>query len=181
MVKIRRFNEAITDIFEYDIRNITPKYLTIISGDITDINGMLIDPKTGMSTNIPCRYKLGNIMSDAVYQITYDRDFDIDGIADTLEIDLGPIHSDGEKDFHLNVEITLGNFIAAGFNVKSPNIVDPYQYTSYHSKMDPTNTVFALTRESLEDLCRFFNHFDGIKVTPSDLKFLDSKDNFTDL
>jgi len=145
MVKIRRFNEALTDIFEYDIRNITPKYLTIISGDITDINGMLIDPK------------------------------------DTLEIDLGPIHNAEEKDFHLNVEITLGNFIASGFNIKSPNIVEPYQYTSYHSKMDPSNTVFALTRESLEDLCRFFNHFDGIKVTPSDLKFLDSKDNFTDL
>lgn len=181
MVRIKRFNESVTDIFEYDIRNITPRNLTIIKGDITDLNGMVLDPKTGKSTGIPCKYKLGNIMSDPVYQITYDRDFDIDGIPDTLEIDVGPIHNDGEKDFHLNVEITFGDLIVSGFDIKSPNNVNPYQYTSYHSKMDPSNTVFALTDESLYELCKFFNHFDGVKVGPGDFKFLDSKDNFTDL
>ena len=181
MVKIKRFNENLQNLFEYDIRNIAPKYITVVKGDTTDIHGMLIDTLTGKSTDTPCRYKLGNIMSDPVFQITYDRDFDANGVPDTLEIDIGPIHNDGDKEFHLNVEITFGDLIASGFDIKPPNTVRPYQYTSYHSKMDPSNTVFALTDESLQVLCQFFCHFDGVRVTPEDFKFLDARDNFTDL
>ena len=178
MFKVKRFNDF-TDLYEFDLRKIAPKSLTIIKGDITDINGYLKDPKTGESTNILCTYKLGNIMSNVVEQITYDRTFDMDGIPDTLEIDLGPYHQENENNkFHLNVEITLGDLIVSGFDIKSPNTVNTYQYTSYHSKMDPSNTVFALTDESLKELCKFFNCFDEIKVTPQDFKFLDSRDNF---
>jgi len=157
---------------------ILPKSLTIIKGDITDINGYLKDPKTGESTNILCTYKLGNIMSNVVEQITYDRAFEMDAIPDTLEIDLGPYHQENENKFHLNVEITLGDLIVSGFDISSPNLVKPYQYTSYHSKMDPSNTVFALSTESITELCKFFNYFNGIRVTPENFKFLDATDNY---
>jgi hypothetical protein len=177
MSKVKKFNDFI-NLYEFDLRKIAPKSLTIIKGDITDMNGYLIDPKSGKQTNILCTYKLGNIMSNVVEQITYDRTFDIDGIPDTLEIDLGPYHRENDKTFHLNVEITFGDLIVSGFDISSPNLVKSYQYTSYHSKMDPSNTVFALSTESISELCKFFNYFNGIRVTPENFKFLDATDNY---
>ena len=45
--------------------------------------------------------------------------------------------------------------MACEFSVEEPNIVDVIEYTSYGSKFDPSDTVFALTDESLQKFINF--------------------------
>jgi len=161
-------------IYEADWRKFVPDSLTVIKGDSTDINGYIIDTKTKQTTNKLLRYKLGNIMSNLVHQVTYDNDFDFPGLPDTLELDIAFIKNENDKEFEMNVEITFGDLVAAGFNIKTPNKISPYFYTSYHSKTDPSETVFAFDEESLQKLLVFFNRFDNIKLERKDLNFLDS-------
>jgi hypothetical protein len=137
------------------------------------MNGYLLDPKTQKPTNQLCKYKQANIMADLVMQVTYERDFDFFGIPDTLEFDMTILNPD-QEDFEMSVEITFGDMVAAGFEIKNPNQFKIHQYTSYHSKTDPSNTVFGFTETSLNKLIGFFNHFDGLRVTRSDLNFLDN-------
>jgi hypothetical protein len=161
-------------IYEIDWHSIVPDKLVVIKGDTTDINGYIIEPKTKERTTQLCEYKVGNIMSDLVYQITYDNNFNFPGIPDTLEIDVAILKDENENHFEINVEITFGNLIVSGFNIDAPNKVTPYQYTSYHSKNDPSNTVFAFNEESLQKLLTFFNSFDSIHLERKDLNFLDN-------
>lgn len=156
-------------IFEEDWRKFVPNSLVLIKGDITDLNGYLLDTKTLESTNKLCQYKLANIMSDPVYQITYERDFDVMGIPDTIEFDV-TILNDSEISF----EITFGDMIACGFNIKSPNVISVYEYTSFDSLSDPTDTVFAFDEETLNQIVKFINHFENFGVKRSDLNFLDN-------
>jgi len=181
MKYLKSFNEHKVEpsIYEIDWHQIAPDSLVVIKGDTTDINGYILDSKTGKPTNQLCRYKLGNIMSDLVYQVTYDKDFTIPGVPDTLEMDISVTKNEDINKFEMNVEITFGDLISAGFNIISPNIIKPYQYTSYHSKNDPSNTVFAFDEKSIQKLIKFFNTFDAIKVNREDLNFLDNNpDNY---
>lgn len=161
-------------IYEEDWRKFVPDSLIVIKGDITDMNGYLLDPKTSKPTNQLCRYKLGNIMADLVYQITYDRDFELHGVPDTLELDVAIVVPDLEK-FKMSVEVTFGDLVAAGFHIQKPNKFDIYQYTSYHSINDPSDTVFAFDETSLNKIVSFINKFDGLKITRNDLNFLDNR------
>lgn len=176
---LKNFNEhkVSPSIYEVDWHQIAPDSLVVIKGDTTDINGYILDSKTGKPTNQLCRYKLGNIMSDLVYQVTYDNDFTIPGVPDTLEMDISFVKNEDVNKFEMNVEITLGDLISAGFNIISPNIIKPYQYTSYHSKTDPSNTVFAFDEKSIQKLIKFLNTFDAIKVNREDFNFLDNNPN----
>ena len=61
------------------------------------------------------------------------------------------------------------------FSISPPNIIDVIQYTSYHSKFDPSNTVFAFTDESLLEIIKFFNLFTDIHIERNNLNFLDDK------
>ena len=174
MKYLKKFNEHNSEptIYEVDWHQIAPDSLVVIKGDTTDMNGFILD-KNGKSTGQLCRYKLGNIMSDLVYQVTYDNDFDVPGVPDTLEMDISIIKNENENKFEMNVEITFGDLITSGFLIESPNKVSPYQYTSFHSKTDPSDTVFAFDEESLQKLIKFFNRFDSIKLERKDLNFLD--------
>ena len=54
-------------IYEVDWKDFAPKQLIVIKGDITDLNGYLLDPKTRKPTNQLCKYKQANIMSDLIF------------------------------------------------------------------------------------------------------------------
>lgn len=161
-------------IYQQDWKKFVPDSLVLIKGDITDMNGYLLDPETSKPTNQVCRYKLGNLMANQVYQITYDRDFDMLGIPDTLELDVAILNSDDEK-FKLSIEITFGDLVASEFSVQKPNEVEVIHYTSFHSQGDPSNTVFAFSENSLKKLIPFINYFDGLNITRADLNFLDNR------
>lgn len=129
------------------------------------------------------KFKKDNIMlhSDMV-QITYSSTLmsnqeseEIWGSPDTLEFD---IYFAKEDNIVLNVDITYGDAMACEFSVEAPNKVKVVEYTSYHSKFDPSNTVFALVDESLQSFINFLNRFEGMKLKKEDFKFLDQNDNY---
>mgnify|MGYP000441913077 CR=1 FL=1 len=62
--------------------------------------------------------------------------------------------------------------------VEAPNKVKVVEYTSHHSKFDPSKTVFALVDDSLESFVNFLNRFSGMKLKKEDFKFLDQNDNY---
>ena len=131
------------------------------------------------------KFKKDNIMlhSDMV-QITYSstpmdgqESEEIWGSPDTLEFDIYFAKEDNKT--ILNVDITYGDAMACEFSVEAPNKIKVVEYTSYHSKFDPSNTVFALVDESLQSFIDFLNKFSGMKLKKEDFKFLDQNDNYT--
>jgi hypothetical protein len=68
--------------------------------------------------------------------------------------------------------------MACEFYVESPNKVGVIQYTSFRSKMDPSNTIFALDDKSLKSFIDFINRFDGFNLSVSQFNFLDKNDNY---
>jgi hypothetical protein len=129
------------------------------------------------------KFKKDNIMlhSDMV-QITYastpmdnQESEEIWGSPDTLEFD---IYFAKEDNIELNVDITYGDAMACEFSVEAPNKIKVIQYTSYHSKFDPSNTVFGFDDDSLESFVSFLNNFSGMKLKKEDFKFLDQYDNY---
>ena len=151
---LRRFNESF--IYDKKWEEFLPKTLTILASD-------------GSHT-----FTKGNIMLNAnMLQITYNTDEW--GSASTLEIDIY-ISQNGK--FRLDIDITFGDSVVSEFYIESPSKVEVILYTSYHSKFDPNNTVFALEDDSLDNFISFLNRFDGISVKREDFKFLDKYDNY---
>jgi len=127
------------------------------------------------------KYKRGNVMllADTV-QITYDLyPGEKWGIPDTLEFDLYFVRDSESEKIRINVDITYGDLMACEFSIDPPNKINVVQDTTYHSKFDKSNSVFALTDESLNEFINFLNKIDGIKITRGDVKFLDQYDNWT--
>ena len=131
------------------------------------------------------KFKRDNIMlhSDMV-QITYastnidsQESGEIWGSPDTLEFDIYFAKEDSK--IILNVDITYGDAMACEFSIESPNKIKVIEYTSYHSKFDPSNTVFALVDESLQSFINFLNSFSGMKLKKEDFKFLDQYDDYS--
>lgn len=130
------------------------------------------------------KFKKDNIMlhSDMI-QITYSstpmdgqESEEIWGSPDTLEFDIYFAKEDNK--IILNIDITYGDAMVCEFTVESPNKIKVVEYTSYHSKFDPSNTVFALVDESLQSFINFLNRFEGMKLKKEDFKFLDQYDNY---
>jgi len=130
------------------------------------------------------KFKKDNIMlhSDMI-QITYastplnsDEQGEIWGVPDTLEFDVY-FAKDNDK-IRMTVDITYGDLMACEFTLEAPNKVKVVEYTSYHSKFDPSNTVFALVDDSLQSFVNFLNKFEGMKLKKEDFKFLDQYDNY---
>ena len=133
------------------------------------------------------KFKKDNIMlhSDMV-QITYastplnsEDSEEIWGTPDTLEFDIYFTKDDKDGNITLTVDITYGDAMVCEFTIEKPNKIEVIQYTSYHSKFDPSNTVFALVDESLQSFINFLNKFEGMNLKISDFKFLDQYDNYT--
>ncbi len=98
------------------------------------------------------------------------------GEPDTFEIDIEEVFDENNKKIKLIVSMTYGDLEVAGFSIEPPNTVSkPFTFTSFGSKFDPSNTVFALSKKSLSDFCKYINSFGhGIKISPKDLYFLSS-------
>lgn len=157
---LKRFNESIVSIYNPEWENILPDKITVIKGY-----------EDGVKNHV---HKKGNVMLDAnMVQITYDNDEY--GYPDTLEFDIYFSKEDGGK---LDIDITWGDKVVSEFSIEPPNKVSVIQYTSYHSKFDPSNTVFAFDDLSLLKITAFLNKFEGIDIKVNDLKFLDKYDNF---
>jgi hypothetical protein len=132
------------------------------------------------------KFKKNNIMlhSDMV-QITYastpinsDEQGEIWGAPDTLEFDIYFAKDNETNKIRLTVDITYGDAMVCEFSVESPNKIKVIEYTSYHSKFDSSNTVFALVDDSLQSFIDFLNRFEGMKLKKEDFKFLDQYDNY---
>lgn len=125
-------------------------------------------------------FKKGNIMlvGDLV-EISYDSDPENPwGKPDCLEFDLYFAKDNSTGKIRTNIDITYGDLMACEFSIEPPNKINVIQNTTYHSKFDPDNTVFALEDESLDKFIEFLNKFPGIKITRNDVRFLDKYDNW---
>ena len=126
------------------------------------------------------KFKKDNIMLlDDLVQITYDSySGEIWGSPDTLEFDIYFVMNDNDGKMRINIDITYGDLMACEFAIEAPNKVDLVQDTTYHSKFDPSNTVFALDDKSLDNFIVFLNKFPGIQLTRYDIRFLDQLDDY---
>jgi hypothetical protein len=121
-------------------------------------------------------FKLGNVMKNAdMVQVTYENSNNEWGAPSTLEIDF--YFSENPK-MRIDIDITWGEAMACEFYVDSPSKVGVTEYTSFRSKTDPSNTIFALDNNSLKEFVDFLNRFDGFKLDVSQFKFLDQFDNY---
>lgn len=121
-------------------------------------------------------FKLGNIMkhSDMV-QVTYENSNDEWGVPSTLEFDF---YFSKDPKMRIDIDITWGDAMACEFYLDSPDKVGVIEYTSFRSKTDPSNTIFALDDNSLQSFVDFLNRFDGFKLDISQFKFLDRLDDY---
>lgn len=128
------------------------------------------------------KFKKGNIMliGDLV-EISYESDPENPwGKPDCLEFDIYFVKDDNTGKMRIDVDITYGDLMACEFSVEEPNKVNVIQHTTYHSKFDPSNTVFALEDESLKNFINFLNKLNNFKLTTHDLRFLDKYDNWSE-
>jgi len=123
------------------------------------------------------KFKVGNIMkhSDMV-QVTYQNVSNEWGVPDTLEFDFYFSNKDGQM--RMDIDVTWGDAMACEFYLESPSKVGVIEYTSFRSKTDPSNTIFALDDKSLQAFVDFLNRFDWFKLDVSQLNFLDKNDNY---
>jgi len=111
-------------------------------------------------------------------QIIYGND-DLVGEPAQIEFDIYYTFNENRNSIKLTVEITHGDQVVSDFTIEPPNKVNVVQYTSYHSKFDPSNTVFALDDSSLQGFVNYLNAFNhGLSLSVNDFKFLDSRDNY---
>ena len=157
MKHIKSYRVFEASIYDSDWNEIMPKRMTVL--------------KDGEHS-----FKLGNIMkhSDMV-QATYENENAEWGIPSTLELDFYFSHNGHMR---IDIDITWGDAMACEFYVESPNKLGIIEYTSSHSKMDPSNTVFALEDESLKQLIEFINRFEGFNLSRGQFNFLDKYDNY---
>ena len=148
------------NIYDVDLNEILPNELTI--------------QEYGVHT-----FKRGNIMKHSdMFQITYvnvEREW---GYTDTLEIDLYTIQDSSTGLIRFNVDITLGDFVVSEFSLEPPNKINVIQHMTYGTKFCKDCPIFAFTDESIENLTKFLNHFDGIQVNAYDLRFLNNRDDW---
>ena len=125
-------------------------------------------------------FKKGNIMLlDDLVEIGYDSDPENPwGCPDLLEFDVYFVKDNDTNKIRITVDITYGDLMSCEFSIEPPNKVNVIEYTSYHSKFDTSNTVFALEDDSLDSFIEFLNKFNGIKISREDVKFLDKYDNY---
>ena len=182
MKYLRRFNENIS-VYNPEWKKLLPETMTVLKGQEYGVDKWV--------------YKKGNVMLNAdMLQISYY--IDEWTAPDTFEIDIYMVKDDsyekrgdsttlvksgtfdydkniGENipNLRLTVDITFGDEMACEFTIDKINGLRVFQDTTYGSKFDPSNTVFALTEDSLKSLVEFLNRFNhGVVLTLDDFKFL---------
>jgi hypothetical protein len=146
-----------SNIYDIDWKSILPKEMVVL--------------KDGEHS-----FKLGNVMKNAdMVQVTYQNSNNEWVAPSTLEIDF--YFSENPK-MRIDIDITWGEAMACEFYVDSPSKVGVTEYTSFRSKTDPSNTIFAIDNNSLKEFVDFLNKFDGFKLDVSQFKFLDQFDDY---
>jgi len=149
--------ESFTIIYDVDWHSLLPKKMVVL--------------KDGEH-----EFVLGNIMKHAdMVQVTYENKGDEWGIPETLEFDF---YFSQNGHMRIDIDVTWGDSMACEFYIESPGKVGVIEYTSYASKMDPSNTVFALDDDSLNGFVDFLNRFEGFKLDIGQFKFLDKRDDY---
>ena len=168
MKYLKRFGQEEREISIYDKNweKLLPEKLTVIKGY-----------DDGITT---FTFKKGNIMIHSdMLQITYELYPHTEGVPDTLEIDIYFVTNVNSSNIEMDVDITFGDEVVVEFKVTPPNAVNLIQHTTYHSKFDPSNTVFAFDDNSLSEFVSFLNRFDkNMNLTTYDIRFLDKNDNW---
>lgn len=184
MKYLKRFNERIS-IYNPEWEKMLPETITVLKGQDHGIDKLT--------------YSKGNIMLNAdMLQISYDLNAWL--APDTFEIDIYFVKDDatephtdltkviksGSIDYdrspgksipnlRLTVDITFGDEMACEFIIDKSGI-KLLQDTTYGSKFDPSNTLFAIEDNDLKKLVDFFNRFNhGINISLEDLDFLRNK------
>lgn len=168
MKYLKRFGQREKEISIYD-----PKWEHLLPAKLTIIKGY--DDGNHIFT-----FKKGNIMINAdMLQITYELDPHQEGVPDTLEIDIYFVQDVADNLIKFDIDITFGDEVVCEFKVEPPNKINVIQHTTYNSKFDPSNTVFAFDDVSLKNFVEFLNRFNhGLMLTTWDLRFLDKNDNW---
>jgi hypothetical protein len=144
-----------SNIYDIDWKSILPKEMVVL--------------KDGEHS-----FKLGNVMKNAdMVQVTYSNNEW--GFPSTLELDF--YFSENPK-MRIDIDITWGEAMVCEFYIESPSKVGVTEYTSFRSKTDTSNTIFALDNNSLKEFVDFLNKFDGFKLDVSQFKFLDQFDDY---
>lgn len=181
-----RFNENIS-IYDNNWEQFLPNEIVVLKGQVDGIQRI--------------NYKKGNIMlnSDMVQITYYQEDW---GAPDTFEIDIYLVQDDFTKsrqdsttvinkgvlsyqrglskmnpNLRLDCDITFGDMMACEFSIDRQRGVKVFQDTSYDSKFDRSNTLFAIEDHSLHGLVDFFNMFN--LNTPKRPKTGDKTGNLT--
>jgi hypothetical protein len=146
-----------SNIYDVDWKTILPKQMVIL--------------KDGEHT-----FKLGNIMKNSdMVQVTYENSNNEWGVPSTLEFDF---YFSEDPKMRIDIDITWGEAMVCEFYVDSPSKVGVTEYTSFKSKTDPSNTIFALDNNSLKEFVDFLNKFDVFKLNVSQFKFLDQSGDY---
>jgi len=162
------FEADSTFMYDQKWEEVLPVYIKVIKGDPQNPQRLVY--KKGVSRHL-----------GAEVQIPYET-MDKSGgreNPDTLEFDIYWNFDTNTNSLNINVEVNYGELTACEFNIEAPNKIDVIRYTSYHSKDDPSNTVFAIDGESLQAFCNYINRWDSeFNINRKDLNFMDVYDNY---
>jgi hypothetical protein len=118
---------------------------------------------------------LGNVMKNAnMTQVLYEAEKSLFGHPDEMSID---VYYYEDRRSKMTVDIMYGDLVACEFTVRSPRDVEVIEDTSYGSKFDPSNTIFALSDRTINDLVYFVNQVDGFDISAGQLSFLSMSQN----
>lgn len=128
-------------------------------------------------------FKLGNIMKHSnMIQVTYENANNERGVPSTLEIDFhfSEVIEEliPEDIMRIDIDITWGEAMACEFYIDNTGKVEVIEYTSFNSKTDPSNTIFALDDNSLKSFVEFLNRFGLFNFDVTKFKFLDKSGDY---
>jgi hypothetical protein len=128
-------------------------------------------------------FKLGNIMKHSnMIQVTYENANNEWGVPSTLQFDFHFSEVIEElipnNVMRIDIDITWGEAMACEFYIDNTGKVEVIEYTSFNSKTDPSNTIFALDDNSLKSFVEFLNRFGLSNFDVTDFEFLDKEDNY---
>jgi hypothetical protein len=144
----------------------------LLSADWTDILPKTLLVVKGGDDGRPVEreFKLGNVIKNAnMTQVIYEATEKMYGHPDEMSLDAYYYEGSAHK---MAIDIMYGDLVACEFSVTAPGRVDVIEDTTYGSKFDPSDTVFALGDETIGELVRFINEVDGFRVSEDQLSFL---------
>ena len=164
MKYLKKYNLFESSIYDTDWKKLLPQELIII--------------KDGEHT-----FKLGNVMKHSnMIQVTYENANDEWGVPSTLQFDF--YFSEIIKELipdnvmRIDIDITWGDAMACEFYIDNKGEVEVIEYTSFGSKTDPSNTVFALDDNSLKSFVEFLNRFGLSNFDLTQFTFLDKSGEY---